>query len=125
MANFGSRQILDKTFKCLTCQADIKLQRKDDDSGWNRYNLDGTPHVDVKKKQQVQRSQEPPRQQVAGETRAVPQTSTLSLNHVVASLAQEVSVLSNKIDSLQKEIQFITAAIKELQVKNGGIPRKQ
>jgi hypothetical protein len=120
MANFGTHQILDKTFKCMSCGADIKLQRKDDDSGWNRYNLDGTPHVDVKKKkQQVQRSQEPPRQQVAGETRAVPQTSTLSVDHVVASLAQEVSVLSNKIDGLQKEIQSISAAIKELQAKNG------
>jgi hypothetical protein len=26
-----------------------KLQRKEDDSGWNRFNLDGTAHVDKRK----------------------------------------------------------------------------
>jgi hypothetical protein len=49
MANFGSNQITNKTFACMSCGQQIKLQRKDDDSGWNRYNLDGTPHVDQKK----------------------------------------------------------------------------
>jgi hypothetical protein len=28
----------------------IKLERKSDNSGWNKYNLDGTAHVDERKK---------------------------------------------------------------------------
>ena len=40
---------LQKTYQCLTCHQDIRLERKPDDSGWLRYNLDGTPHIDSKK----------------------------------------------------------------------------
>jgi hypothetical protein len=58
-------QTLDKTFPCMTCGADIKLQRKDDDSGWNRFNLDGTVHVDAKKK-----SSPPTTQQQTGQLEA-------------------------------------------------------
>ena len=40
---------LEKTFPCMTCQATIKLERKPDNSGWIRWNLDNTPHEHPKK----------------------------------------------------------------------------
>jgi hypothetical protein len=40
---------LEKTFQCMTCQAQIKLERKPDNSGWIRWNIDGTPHEHPKK----------------------------------------------------------------------------
>ncbi len=43
---------LEKIYNCLSCGQEIKLERKPDNSGWFRYNLDGTKHVDFKKKQQ-------------------------------------------------------------------------
>ena len=41
---------LEKTFPCMTCQATIKLERKPDNSGWIRWNLDNTPHEHPPKK---------------------------------------------------------------------------
>jgi chaperonin cofactor prefoldin len=38
---------LEKTFPCLTCGNEIKLERKD--NRWLRWNLDGSVHVDAKK----------------------------------------------------------------------------
>jgi hypothetical protein len=35
----------------MTCRQDIKLERKSDNSGWNKFNLDGSPHVHTPKKQ--------------------------------------------------------------------------
>lgn len=35
---------LEKQFNCFDCKNQIKLKRKDDDSGWLRFNLDGTEH---------------------------------------------------------------------------------
>ena len=39
---------LEKTFPCLTCGQEIKLERKD--NRWLRWNLDGSAHVDAQKK---------------------------------------------------------------------------
>jgi hypothetical protein len=47
---------LEKTFKCLSCDQEIKLERKPNNSGWNRFEADGvTSHncsSSSKKKQQ-------------------------------------------------------------------------
>lgn len=45
-------QILQKTYQCKACQKDIKLQRKEDDSGWLRFEIDGvtTHNCSAKKK---------------------------------------------------------------------------
>jgi hypothetical protein len=48
---------LQKTFECLTCKAPIKLERDRVNNKWIRYNLDGTLHIDQKKKQQPQQQQ--------------------------------------------------------------------
>ena len=45
-------QQLDKTFPCLTCKQNIRLARRDDNSGWLKYNLDGTEHKHEKQQQQ-------------------------------------------------------------------------
>lgn len=42
---------MEKTFLCLTCRQEIKLERKADNSGWNKFNLDGTEHKHEKKQQ--------------------------------------------------------------------------
>jgi len=34
-------QVLEKLFPCKACNNNIRLQRKDDDSGWIRYEADG------------------------------------------------------------------------------------
>lgn len=34
---------LDKSYPCLTCKQEIKLARKDDNTGWeDKFNLDGS-----------------------------------------------------------------------------------
>jgi|SRR5215216_145932 len=43
-----------------------------------------------------------------------PTVATLSTDHVIAALAEQVSLQSNKIDMLLKEIEALTAAIKDL-----------
>jgi hypothetical protein len=45
---------LEKVFNCLTCGAQIRLERKADNSGWLKYNLDGSDHVDEKKNKNSQ-----------------------------------------------------------------------
>ncbi len=39
---------MEKVFKCLTCQKEIRLERKPDNKGWNKYNLDDSEHIDEK-----------------------------------------------------------------------------
>ena len=43
---------MQKVFKCLNaeCKQDIRLERKPDNTGWIKTNLDGTPHVHDNKK---------------------------------------------------------------------------
>jgi hypothetical protein len=48
-----SEQKSQKTFKCLSCGTDIRLARKDDNSGWDKFNLDGSIHIDQQKKRSV------------------------------------------------------------------------
>jgi hypothetical protein len=114
MTNFGSKQIMSKIFKCLTCGEDIKLQRKDDDSGWNRYNIDGTPHSDQKKykssisdkkeeQQQPQQVQVPPAQ-------AVQQVSDAPQ---IATLADIVTKLERRIDSLSEEVRVLAIEVQK------------
>lgn len=54
-----------------------------------------------------------------------PQANTLSGDYLIATLAASIDAVTRKIEILQKEVETQTAAIKELQTKNGGISRKQ
>lgn len=115
MATFGSGKIImDRTFPCLTCQATIRLQRKDDNSGWNRYNLDGTPHVDPKKNRQrhQQQQQEQPTQPEQKDQQPTQQQQPTALQvQQHPNLAKEVSAIKAylqaatvKLESLEKEL---------------------
>jgi hypothetical protein len=118
MAIFGSKQILGKTYPCMGCGQTIKLQRKDDDSGWNKYNLDGSPHIHeqqkrkakssaIQEQEQSQQPSPPPPQQ----EQASPSLGESSENqkeeqqeHTIASLVEEIREMKNQIASLTKSI---------------------
>jgi len=76
---------LEKVFQCLTCKQDIKLARKDDNSGWLRFNLDGTPHVDEKKKSNNS-------------------TQIAELTKQVSELKDTVHILVSQIQQLRSEV---------------------
>ncbi len=118
-------QVLQKSYECLTCKKQIRIA-KIDNAGpnakkrWQKYELDGlTAHICFKEEAEESATKETPKQQPS------PESQKLSGDYLLATLAENLSLQSNKIDGLQKEIQMLTAAIKELQAKNGGIPRKQ
>jgi cell division protein FtsB len=79
---------LQKTFECLTCKQDIKLARKEDNSGWDKFNLDGSPHVHPPKKNQ-QHAQ-------------------------IQTLADEVGELKAQIKILISQVQMLRSDCKEL-----------
>jgi hypothetical protein len=76
---------MQKTFPCLTCKQEIKLERKADNSGWNKYNLDGTEHKHESKKQQYQHQQE----------------------QKIEELTSEISELKDEVKNLVAAVQFL------------------
>jgi hypothetical protein len=78
---------LEKIFNCLTCGAQIKLERKADNSGWLKYNLDGSDHVDEKKKSNA--------------------------GVQVAELTKKVETLESKLDTLIAQIQMLRSELKK------------
>jgi hypothetical protein len=102
---------LQKPFTCYGCGQEIKLQRKDDNSGWFRFEADGhTPHRCERKKQQqpqqpsqsqvVQRPSQPQQQQ-----HQQIQAQELPLGHQLATLTDVVVRLERRIDLLAEEVQ--------------------
>ena len=81
-------QQLDKTYPCLTCKQEIKLARKEDNTGWDKFNLDGSPHV------------HPPK---GGKNQQQVQT-----------LSDEVGELKAQIKILISQIQMLRSEFKEL-----------
>ena len=75
----------------MTCQATIKLERKPDNSGWIRWNLDNTPHEHPKKSFPPQQSNK---------------------------TAEKVEQLEKKVDLLIVQIQALRSDFKELKEKN-------
>ena len=94
---------LEKVFQRLTCKQDIKLARKDDNSGWIRYNLDGTLHIDERKKKLQQQQPQP-----TTTTTAV----TVDNGPQIAELAKQVSELRETVNVLISQIQFLRSAVK-------------
>jgi hypothetical protein len=92
---------LEKIYPCLSCQQEIRLERKD--GKWLRWNLDGTPHVDQKKQQQQQKTS----------TQQTQPTITTSAS--TAATPTRVS-LESKIDQLIAEVQALRL---ELQQQKG------
>jgi hypothetical protein len=82
---------MDKTFPCLTCKQEIRLERKQDNSGWNKYNLDNSPHVHEKKQQQ--------------------QGSSSRTYQRVEELSKQVSDLKATVNILISQIQMLSSEI--------------
>ena len=77
--------VMEKIFPCLTCKQDIKLERKPDNSGWLKFNLDGSEHKHENKKQQYQQEQ----------------------NKKIEELTTEISKLKSEVKNLVAAIQFL------------------
>jgi hypothetical protein len=90
---------LQKTFQCMNCNADIKLQRKDDDSGWLRFELDGhTPH-------KCAAVAAPDKAGTSTTTTTIPkrqQQSVIDLEHKIDNLSNQVTILSERVKQLVK-----------------------
>jgi hypothetical protein len=73
----------------MTCHAQIKLERKPDNSGWIRWNIDGTPHEHHTPKKSFPQQQQ-------------------------SKTAEKVEQLERKIDTLIAQIQMLRSEFKEL-----------
>jgi hypothetical protein len=78
---------MERVFKYLTCQADIRLERRQDNSGWNKFNLDGTAHIDERKK---------------------------STNINNSNSAQQISELTKQISELKDTVRILISQIQML-----------
>jgi hypothetical protein len=77
-----------KTFPCLTCTQEIRLERKADNSGWNKFNLDNSPHVHEKKHHQQSQTQQ----------------KIEELTKQVSDLKDTVNILIGQIQMLRSEL---------------------
>jgi hypothetical protein len=102
MLQKGDKQLMaamQKVFKCLSCQKDIRLERKLDNTGWIKYNLDGSKHADVKKsKQQLQQPQS--------------QAATVDSGPRIAALSEQVKELKETVNILISKIQLLRSEVK-------------
>ena len=91
---------LEKVFQCLTCKQDIKLEGKPDNSGWIRYNLDGSIHKDERKRPQQ------------------PQQQTVQVDNgpQIAALAQQLKQLKETVNVLISQIQGLRSEVKNKNV---------
>ena len=90
---------LEKTFKCLSCGQEIKLERKPDNSGWIKYNLDGTKHMDAKKS-----------------TKPQPVTTVDNgLQLQIEALTNQVKELRETINILISQIQMLRSEVKKIE----------
>jgi hypothetical protein len=83
---------LEKTYDCLTCKAPIKLARKDNGIGWEKYNLDGSVHVHSRQ----------------NNTAVVVKRSELAdLQDQIQSLQSYVKTLVTQVQLMRQEVQAI------------------
>jgi stress response protein SCP2 len=92
MLQKGDKQLMaamQKVFKCLSCSSDIRLERKPDNSGWIKTNLDGTPHVHDNKKG-------------AGAGTSETQQQLTAMSEQIKILIAQVQLLRSEIKELKK-----------------------
>ncbi|MDQ3968440.1 MAG: hypothetical protein M3275_08610 [Thermoproteota archaeon] len=92
---------LDKTYPCLTCKQEIKLARKEDNTGWDKFNLDGSTHVHAPKNKNTssqQQQQQPPVQRQ-------PRDSNSNLSKEIAAIKAQLLVLVSRLDRIEVELQ--------------------
>lgn len=107
--------MLDKTYECLNpdCKAKIKLEKRPD-GGWNKFNLDNTPHVHPKggsqqQQQQASRSSDSPTQQQQNNNQ-----QTLPPRNEIADLRDELNEVRALIKTAITQIQLARREIEEL-----------
>ena len=76
----------EKVFPCLSCGQSIKLARKDDNTGWIRYNLDGSIHKDERK---------------------IKSHQTVDNSQQIAELAKQVSQMQESLKVLIAQVQML------------------
>jgi len=82
---------MERVFPCLTCKKEIRLERKADNTGWNKFNLDGSAHIHENKKSN---------------------NNTTSSSTQVAELTKKVETLESKIDTLIAQITMLRSEVK-------------
>ena len=87
---------LDKTYPCLTCKQEIKLARKEDNSGWDKFKLDGSQHIHPLKNMNAHQQQQ----------------------QMIQALAHEVADLKVQIRILISQVQMLRSDFKELKASN-------
>jgi hypothetical protein len=94
---------LEKVFNCLTCGQEIKLERKPDNSGWYRWNLDGTKHVDFRKSKQQPQQQGEVELIQEGESRFVqlPESRFTEYVDAIKSLTSQIETLNYQFAKLE------------------------
>ncbi len=83
---------MEKIFKCLSCSSDIRLERKPDNTGWLKYNLDGTEHKDEKQQQY--------------------KSNNNNNGAQIEALTKKVETLESKVDTLIAQIQMLRSELK-------------
>jgi hypothetical protein len=100
-------QQLQKPFTCFTCKQEIKLARKDDNSGWLKFNMDGTEH----KHSTTSNS----KTKTTTTTTSAGPTTTLTmlaaLEKRISTLSESVTSLEYKIDQLKLEFMALKAVV--------------
>ena len=86
----------------MTCQADIKLQRKEDNSGWLRFEVDGHTIHRCKSKKQPQQPTNSPLTQIkdAGGGGVV----VVGMFKEVAAIKAQLLVLVARLDRIEQEL---------------------
>ena len=106
-------QLLQKTYQCNICQAPIKLERKD--NHWLRWNLDGTAHIDQRKKLQKPQQQ----QSTATNTAVSPDASTEALLRLILSEQrtnfEKIDYTLTKLDNTLDALSTVISSIYEFQ----------
>jgi hypothetical protein len=82
---------LEKVYTCLSCGQEIKLERKPDTSGWCKWNLNGTKHVDEKKNKK----------------------QTVDNGPQLAALAEQMKYLKESVNILISQIQGLRSEVKK------------
>jgi hypothetical protein len=96
------QQTKKQPFRCFRCNEIVKLTRKPDNSGWNRYELDGTTlHKCQGKKQQHA-------QQVSTDgTNETKNPSTNTGATDTLGVQEKLDTILTKLDTLQKTMELI------------------
>ncbi len=91
---------LEQVYSCLSCGQHNKVERKPDNSGWIKYNLDGTNYIDVKRSTKQHQS-------------SGPQSATTVADNglQIAALAEQVKELKEIVNILISQIQMLRSDV--------------